>query len=100
MSKVLMYTGAYAGPVFPSLPTLLELQSRGHDVVVAAALLRGAAPSCAPLGRWVAHLKPDLSTFGESRSQDSSEVGIDAAFAHWGEPTANELSYLLAQEWT
>lgn len=46
MSRYLAYTNALLGHVYPTVPTLLELRRRGHDVVVVTAA-SAVEPLCA-----------------------------------------------------
>lgn len=64
MSRFLAYVDAVPGRLYPLVPTLLELQRRGHDVTVKAgvddvARLRAAGLAAEPLARPIERFEPD-----------------------------------------
>jgi MGT family glycosyltransferase len=98
MSRVLAYVDAVPGRLYPLVATLLELQGRGHEVLVKAGLddverLRSAGLRAEPLAPPIARFEPDdwkartrfgalmsgLRQFGERARDQAADLAASIA---------------------
>jgi MGT family glycosyltransferase len=73
MTRFLAYTNPLLGHVYPTVPTLLELSRRGHDVVVYTAA--AAAPPLEQLGLGTVAVDPELERIENDDWKARTPVG-------------------------
>jgi MGT family glycosyltransferase len=73
MTRFLAYTNPLLGHVYPTVPTLLELSRRGHDVVVYTAA--AAAPPLEQLGLSTVPVDPELERIENDDWKARTPVG-------------------------